>query len=397
MWRHVGLGVLVVTLLAVLARISGVSGLLAGAGGLTPSSLAVVVVIGLAAGFSTCMALVGGLVLAVAARHAQQHPDASALARLRPQLAFNVGRVIGFGVLGALLGAVGSALTLGDTAVGGLLLLAAAVLVVLGARLTGISPRLAGAAVTLPPGLARALHLDARGQRGYSDRNTALLGALTFFLPCGFTQVVQLFALSTGRPATAAAVMALFALGTAPGLLGLGGLTALARGRAAQTLFAVAGVAVLAFAFVDARAGLTNLGIRFGGGTAAATAEAGVLPTANVVTTGGVQQLSITQGYDGYSPASSVVYAGTPVRWVVHSTAPLSCPAALRAPAIGVSATLHEGDNVFEFTPQQPGTIEFHCAMGMYSGEITAVPRPAPAPARGGSPTPPAQAAGSAG
>ena len=155
-WRHVGLGVLVVSVLAVLARISGVSGLLAGAGGLTPSSLAVVVVIGLAAGFSTCMALVGGLVLAVAARHAQQHPDASALARLRPQLAFNVGRVIGFGVLGALLGAVGSALTLGDSAVGGLLLLAAAVLVVLGARLTGISPRLAGAAVTLPPGLARA-------------------------------------------------------------------------------------------------------------------------------------------------------------------------------------------------------------------------------------------------
>lgn len=129
-----------------------------------------------------------------------------------------------------------------------LLLVAAVVLVVAGARLTGVSPRLAGASVTLPAGLARILRIEEREQRRYSDRNAALLGALTFFLPCGFTQTVQLFALSTGRPATAAAVMALFALGTAPGLVGLGAVTSLARGRAARRLFVVAGVAVLASA-----------------------------------------------------------------------------------------------------------------------------------------------------
>ena len=190
------------------------------------------------------MALVGGLVLAISARHAQQHPDAGAWARVRPQIAFNVGRVVGFAALGALLGVIGSALTLSDRAIGVLLLVAAVVLVVLGARLTGVSPRLAGASVTLPAGLARILRVEEREQRRYSDRNAALLGALTFFLPCGFTQTVQLFALSTGRPASAAAVMALFALGTAPGLLGLGAMTSLARGRAARTLFVVAGVAV---------------------------------------------------------------------------------------------------------------------------------------------------------
>ncbi len=42
--------------------------------------------------------------------------------------------------------------------------------------------------------------------------------------------------------------MALFALDTAPGLVGLGAMTSLARGRAARTLFVVAGVAVLASA-----------------------------------------------------------------------------------------------------------------------------------------------------
>ena len=88
------------------------------------------------------------------------------------------------------------------------------------------------------------LRIEGRETRRYSDRNAAVAGALTFFLPCGFTRTVQVFALSTGRPATAAAVVALFALGTLPGLLGLGGVTAFARGPAAQALFAVTGVVV---------------------------------------------------------------------------------------------------------------------------------------------------------
>ena len=97
----------------------------------------------------------------------------------------------------------------------------------------------------------------------------------------------------------------------------------------------------------------------------------------------------VTQGYDGYAPASSVVYAGTPIRWVVRSTARLSCLAALRAPTVGVCATLQEGDNVFELPAQQPARSN-HCAMGMYSGEIRVVPRPDPAMG----PAAPVQAAG---
>ena len=45
------------------------------------------------------MALVGGVVLAVAATY--QVPEAaSALQRMRPHLAFQVGRIVGFGLLG---------------------------------------------------------------------------------------------------------------------------------------------------------------------------------------------------------------------------------------------------------------------------------------------------------
>ena len=97
----------------------------------------------------------------------------------------------------------------------------------------------------------------------------------------------------------------------------------------------------------------------------------------------------VTQGYDGYGPASSVVCAGTPIRWVVRSTARLSCLAALRAPTVGVCATLQEGDNVFELPAQQPATIE-----PLRDGDVLRRDQDRPAPGPGLGSAAPVQAAG---
>ncbi len=116
------------------------------------------------------------------------------------------------------------------------------------------------------------------------------------------------------------------------------------------------------------------------------------MPTPNVVMTPRHQQVVVTQGYDGYAPASSVVYAGTPIRWVVRSTAPLSCPTALRAPTVGYARRCRKATTSSSCRPSnQPRSN--HCAMGMYSGEIRVVPRPDPAMG----PAAPVQAAGHGG
>src|SRR3989344_1595991 len=69
-----------------------------------PSSLFVVLLIGLTAGFSTCMALIGGLVLGVSARFAEIHPGASTVEKFKPHLFFNAGRIISYIVFGAVIG-----------------------------------------------------------------------------------------------------------------------------------------------------------------------------------------------------------------------------------------------------------------------------------------------------
>ena len=43
----------------------------------------------------------------------------------------------------------------------------------------------------------------------------------------------------------------------------------------------------------------------------------------------------------------------------------------------GISTLLDSGVNVFTFTPTEPGTIRYSCAMGMYTGVIHVVPAPA--------------------
>src|SRR5664279_1657588 len=103
------LGIVLVGAVAVLASVTGLAGLASGAGDLSKGGIAVALLLGLAAGVSTCMALVGGLVLALSAsfesRPRGTDDGLGFLGRMRPGLVFMAGRILGYGMLGALLGA----------------------------------------------------------------------------------------------------------------------------------------------------------------------------------------------------------------------------------------------------------------------------------------------------
>lgn len=349
--------------------------------------LLLVLVLGLTAGVSTCMALVGGLVLAVSASHAAALaragvPEPSFSTRMRPHVMFNVGRVVGFGVLGALLGVLGGAISLPPSVMGLLLVAVAVVMALLGLRLTGLFPRLAAWNLALPAGLSRALGIGEAAEGAYSDLRAALLGAATFFLPCGFTQAVQLYALSTASPLTAGLIMATFALGTTPGLLALAGVPEVATGRRRDTVLRAVGVVVIAFALLNSLGGLRLLGYTIGSdssvaATVASTPAGAQKVSGNVTVAGGTQVVHMTQNPDGYVPADTVVYAGMPITWDITSTSQYDCSAFLRVPSLGVSANLTKGANSVALPALDEGVTPFTCVMGMYTGQLIAVPAPA--------------------
>jgi sulfite exporter TauE/SafE len=77
-----------------------------------------------------------------------------------------------------------------------------------------------------------------------------VMGALTFFLPCGFTITAQTIALLSGNIWQGAGIMGFFALGTVPILLliGLSSVKFFSKPHLALTFSKVAGFLVLFFA-----------------------------------------------------------------------------------------------------------------------------------------------------
>lgn len=119
-------------------------------GNLSSPTLGVAFLVGLTAGVSGCMALVGGLILGISAKWNQEHIQASKWHRFKPHLYFNIGRIAGFGVLGGLLGLFGSFVSLSPLVIGGLMVATGCIMLILGANLAELSPRLSRVSVTLP-------------------------------------------------------------------------------------------------------------------------------------------------------------------------------------------------------------------------------------------------------
>lgn len=328
-------------------------------------SLPLVLVIGLVAGVSTCAAVTGGLVIGLAARFADAHPEATPWRRFRPHLVFNAGRLAGYALFGALLGAFGGVFRLSTVTAA---LLAAAiglVMLVLGLKLTRLSPRLDGAMVSLPAALARRLGVT-RPVAGYRDATAALSGALTFFLPCGFTQAMQLYAIGTGSAARGAAVMAVFALGTAPSLLGLAGLVAAVRGLAARRFFAAVGLLLLVIGGYGAWHGVDTVRLALQPRVAPVDLSGALMERE-------VQVIRMEQRGDGYFPSEFAVKRGRPVRWIITSRNEFTCASSIVIPQLGITRDLRRGENVIEFTPTDDVDLSFACSMGMFKGHIQVV------------------------
>src|SRR3989344_887016 len=92
-------------------------------------------VLGLVAATSTCLAVAGGLLLAVANKHAEKFPHATGWQKFKPHIYFNIGRVVGYTILGALVGALGSFLTLSPTVTGTITILASVLMILIGLQL----------------------------------------------------------------------------------------------------------------------------------------------------------------------------------------------------------------------------------------------------------------------
>lgn len=210
-------------------------------------------IIGLIASVSSCLAVVGGLVLSLSASSAKEGGT------WRTQSLFHVGRLGGFFVLGGLVGLLGNSFQLGVTGNIILGISVALVMLVLGVNLLDVFHFTKRFQLSLP---ARFSSHVVRGAKHDHYLAPLLVGIGTFFLPCGFTQSMQLYALSTGDFMQGALTMTVFALGTFPvlALLSFGSVN-IAHKPWKGVFFKTAGLIVIALALVNIAGALATAGI----------------------------------------------------------------------------------------------------------------------------------------
>ena len=300
---------------------------------------------------------------------------------MKPHIYFNAGRILSYTLLGGAIGAMGSALTLSPEVTGALTIIASAVMILLGFQMLKLLPALTRFLPTIPKAFGHYIHdLAERDANG----GAFVLGAATFFLPCGFTQALQLYALAKGSFTVGALTMLAFSLGTLPALLSLSAVSSLATGSFQRHFLRFAGAAVIVLGIANIQYGLVLSGSAMNAAPApaAATNLLGTAAAAPIETSESQQTADkqiVVMRIEGFSyiPNQFTVKQGIPVEWRIDASAAAGCGRFLYAPGLGIRKLLSDtSTTMISFIPQSAGEFGFNCGMGMMTrgSKFTVVP-----------------------
>ncbi|EKE29223.1 MAG: Heavy metal transport/detoxification protein [uncultured bacterium (gcode 4)] len=317
----------------------------------------VALLVWLTAGISSCMALVGWLVLWVSSKWSENNANLSGFAKFEPHLYFNLWRIIGFWLLWWMLGVFWQIFSLSPFMIWIMTVVTGLVMLFLGINLSELSPKLSNLSLTLPKSLWKNVWRDIWGSKHIFAFST---WALTFFLPCWFTLAMQAYAITTGNFMQGALIMMAFAIGTAPGLLWVWGLSSFFSWKKAKKIFKTTWAIVILLAIFNISNWYNLMSLGWISGT----------QTAVEANPWEIQEIRMTQDWSWYSPSELRIKPNTKTRWIITSTNPFSCATQFMAPSIWVNKTLVKWENVIEFISPASWEIKFSCSMWMYGGRI---------------------------
>lgn len=215
-----------------------------------PSSLDLwlIAALGFLGSFGHCVGMCGPVAAAFALG---ERGTGEKTAQLWFHLLLNVGRLLSYGLVGAAIGALGSAVFAGGELAGVGSGLRRAIAILSGFLLIwfGLSQAKPGWLPTLPflhPAKQQQIHekltLTMSKVSGQSRLLTpVLLGLLWGLIPCGFLYAGQLRAAETQSWLGGAAIMLAFGAGTLPAMVGMGAATSLLSGDRRSQLFRMGG------------------------------------------------------------------------------------------------------------------------------------------------------------
>ncbi|GAB4140428.1 MAG: hypothetical protein Fur0024_1680 [Patescibacteria group bacterium] len=160
--------------------------------------------VGIIASLSTCMAVVGGITLSYFSNETRKKNESNFFSGI----IFHISRIFFFFILGGLIGVFGKIFAISEIFLNFFGIFVAIAMFILGLNLLEITHF----SISMPKFFARKFKNKNFGK----FLTPIFLGFLTFFMPCGFTQTMQVFAISKADFFQSGLVMFFFALGTLP-------------------------------------------------------------------------------------------------------------------------------------------------------------------------------------
>jgi uncharacterized protein len=326
-------------------------------------------IFGMVAGLSSCAALVGGLLLSLSSQWNSMY-NGNSKKSILPFVYFNTSRLLAFAVFGGILGLVGSAFKVSLTFSSILSLGISVLMIVIGFQMLNVS-WFKKIKFALPAGTTKYISDESNFKGKYMP---LIVGAATFFVPCGFTLIAQTNALSSGSVVRGALMLTLFALGTLPilALISFSSVKLYSNPSFSKKFSLFAGLLIVFFAFYTINAQLNVLGLPslsdiknpLSSRTALAKASTKEVPQrANAPKS---QTIQLTADGFSYSPRSVTILSGVKTTLQIYNKGAVGCAQAVYARGLYSSVIyLKPGLNSVEFTPTKKGVYKISCSMGM--------------------------------
>ncbi len=314
------------------------------------ASIFLLFIIGILTSFH-CVAMCGGINIAQCMTFKE-----SKYKFLSPNLQYNLGRITSYTIIGGVVGAIGSVLSISLNAQAMLSVIIGMFMILMGINLFGIN-FIRKLIPTTPKFFSKIKR---------NDKGPFIVGMLNGFMPCGPLQSIQLYALSTGSFFSGALAMFAFSVGTVPMMYVFGMIGSFKGGKLSGKVMKMSAVLVIVLGLAMITRGTAILGI----GTPVLNENATEL-TSEIV---GDEQIIYTE-LESRSYPILVVKKDVPVKWVINvSEENLNgCNNEIIIREYGIQKPLYVGENVIEFTPTEVGTFRYSCWMGMIRSSITVI------------------------
>lgn len=300
-----------------------------------------------------CIAMCSGINLA---------QSAAGEKAITKSLLYNLGRLTGYALVGAVLGLLGEAvsITLKTRAVIGI---AAGVFMILtGINMLGSFGLLKKLTLRLPKGIT------CRAAR-FGEKGSFAIGVVNALMPCGPLQSMQLYAIASGSLVSGALSMFFFCLGTIPLMFAFGAAAGALKNSFRKIFKQTGAVLILLFGVYMLQNNFALSGINILTFSKPSQDE----PAAAEIFSDGKQYISTELKPNCFSNIE--VKTGIPLVWTLTAKEDTlnGCNNELVIPEYNIKVKLKSGENITEFTPDNEGIFTYTCWMGMIKNTITVI------------------------